>query len=363
MALTLHDFDYQLPDELIAQKPAEPRDSSRLLTVHRDSGELIHHRFSELPTLLEPGDVLVRNNTQVIPARLVGHKTTGGAVEVLLLKRLESTAKEELWECLTKPGIKPNQTIIFNPEFRATCRKIDGYTRILAFNTSREQFFAAVNDIGQTPLPPYIHWSAEDEKKLRETYQTVYASRSGSAAAPTAGLHFTPELDEALRQKGIQIEELTLHVGLGTFLPVKNEDITSHQMHQEWYELKPDVATRLNKAKAEGRRIIAVGTTSCRVLETCAVMDVTGQYSLQPGTGETGIFIYPPYQFKIVDGLITNFHLPKSTLLMLLSALVSAPNTRHEFSDFQHSVAGAAYTEAIKNQYRFFSFGDAMFVT
>lgn len=361
MALSIDDFEYHLPDARIAQTPAVPRDSSRLLMVDRVTPALSDHHFYDLPQLLRPGDVLVRNNTQVIPARLIGRKTTGGAVEVLLLKRLESSSKEELWECLTKPGIKINQTILFTDELRATCRSIDGYTRVLAFNRSHIALFEALYAIGHTPLPPYIHWSSADETSLRETYQTIYASRAGSAAAPTAGLHFTPELDQQLREAGIQIEEVTLHVGLGTFLPVKETDVTHHTMHQEWYELTPGVAERLSQAKAEGRRVIAVGTTSCRVLETCAVSSDSG-VSLKAGTGETDIFIYPPYRFKAVDGLITNFHLPKSTLLMLVSALVSEPNTDVPFSNFKESLIGQAYLKAIADKYRFFSFGDAMLI-
>lgn len=362
MALSIDDFEFHLPEALIAQTPAVPRDSSRLLMVDRAAAALDDYHFYDLPQLLRPGDVLVRNNTQVIPARLIGRKTTGGAVEVLLLKRVESGPKEELWECLTKPGVKLNQTILFTNELRATCRSVDGYTRVLAFNRSHIEFFEALYQIGQTPLPPYIQWSPEDETSLRETYQTIYASQAGSAAAPTAGLHFTPELDQQLREHGIQIEEVTLHVGLGTFLPVKETDITHHTMHQEWYELTPDVAARLSQAKAEGRRVIAVGTTSCRVLETCAVTSDSGGVSLKAGTGETDIFIYPPYRFQAVDGLITNFHLPKSTLLMLVSALVSEPNTTIPFSNFEQSLIGQAYLKAIADKYRFFSFGDAMLI-
>lgn len=351
--LRLSDFEYQLPDELIAQSPTEPRDASRLLVLNKEAGAIAHHHFYDLPDLLQPGDVLVRNNTQVIPARILGNKTSGGKVEVLLIKRSTLSAKEEIWECLTKPGLKPNQTIVFNEGFRATCRSINGYIRELAFNLAGEHLFEALHQIGQTPLPPYIQWSKTDEPELRQLYQTTYAKVAGSAAAPTAGLHFTPELDQRLRAADIQIEEVTLHVGLGTFLPVKDDDVTQHVMHQEWFELKPEVAQRLQQAKQDGRRIIAVGTTTCRVLETT---------KLQAQTGETGIYIHPPYRFTAIDGLITNFHLPKSTLLMILSALTSAPNTKQNFTNFGESTAGQAYQAAITERYRFYSFGDAMLI-
>lgn len=355
----LSDFSYSLPPALIAQKPIEPRDHSRLLVLDRETGAISHHHFYDLPTLLGPNDVIVRNNTKVIPARIIGHKKTGGAVELLLTKAISSNSKGEIWECLTKPGLKVGQTLLFSEsDLTATCIEVTNYTRIIQFNQKHLELMISLDHIGQTPLPPYIEWQASDEQSLRQRYQTVFAQYEGSVAAPTAGLHFTPEVDAALKNKGVQIEEVTLHVGLGTFLPVKTDDITQHAMHKEWYELKPEVAERLNAAKAAGKRIIAVGTTTCRVLETCS--NELGH--LKPGLGETSIFIYPPYQFKFLDGLITNFHLSESTLLMLVSALVSQPNTSHVFQNFEKCIIGRAYQEAIKKKYRFYSFGDGMLI-
>lgn len=357
--LSLSDFDYQLPDALIAQSPIEPRDHSRLLAVMRPHGGMHHLHFYDLPDLLDENCLIVRNNTKVMPARILGHKTTGGAMEILLTKKVAHTTATESWECLTRPGIKLGQKILFDGStLAAECTQLNDYTRTLVFNQTGFKFLQSLDKIGKTPLPPYIEWQEDDEQKIRERYQTLYAQFTGSVAAPTAGLHFTPAVDTALRAKGIEILEVTLHVGLGTFLPVKDEDITHHTMHSEWYELTEEVAAKLNAAKIAGKVIVAVGTTTCRVLETCA--DRVGH--VIAGTGETEIYIYPPYQFKMVDALLTNFHLPKSTLLMLISALVSAPNTLEEFTDFQHSLVGKVYAEAIKNQYRFFSFGDAMLI-
>lgn len=357
--LSLRDFTYHLPQELIAQTPVEPRDSSRLLVLDKQTSVISHHHYTDLPTLLHPTDILVRNNTRVIPARIIGTKSTGGAVELLLTKAIETSKYGEKWECLTKPGLKVGQVLSFpNSELTATCIEVLGFTRLIQFNQKHVELMLSLDAIGQTPLPPYITWNENDEEALRQRYQTVYATYEGSVAAPTAGLHFTHQLDTHLKAKGIQIEEVTLHVGLGTFLPVKTDDISQHEMHKEWYEVKPEVASRLNKAKENGQRIIAVGTTTCRVLETCTQDDGT----VQAGTGETAIFMYPPYRFKGVDGLITNFHLPQSTLLMLLSAFVSQPNTPHAFTDFQKSSVGHAYQVAIAQKYRFFSFGDGMLV-
>jgi S-adenosylmethionine:tRNA ribosyltransferase-isomerase len=357
---TIDQFDYNLPHRLIAQKPAEPRDSSKLLVVDRETGQIEHHHFSDLPSLLGPNDVIVRNNTKVIPARILGQKTTGGQVELLLIKRLHLEQDQEIWECLTKPGLKPGQVVSFDSSpLLATCTTITNYTREIAFNLSHSALFEELTKIGHTPIPPYItDWSDNDEPKLRQLYQTTFAKIQGSAAAPTAGLHFTPELDQQLLAKGVQIEEITLHVGLGTFLSVKTQDITQHDMHSEWFTLPEAVAERLNKAKHEGKRIIAVGTTSTRVLETCA--NDNGQ--LTPQSGETQLYVYPPRKFKLVDAMITNFHEPKTTLIMLASAFSSAPNTSHEFKTFWETPVGKAYQEAMNNNYRFLSFGDAMLI-
>lgn len=326
-------YDYHLPNYLIAQSPASPRDSSRLLTIDRYSGQTSHHLFSDLPKLIRPTDVLVFNNTAVFPARLHGVKSTGGKVEVLLLKNIN----KDLWEVISHPGLKPDQILKFTHKISA--QVID----------PKHLFFShlkSVSQIGTTPLPPYIH-SLVAENRLRRQYQTVYAKSAGSAAAPTAGLHFTHRLLKRLAKTGIQMEYLTLHVGLGTFKPPTADQIASGKLHSEWFTLSLATAKHLNEAKSAGRRIIAVGTTTTRVLETCA--DLKGH--LHPRSGQTDIFIKPPYKFRFVDGLITNFHLPHSSLLMLVSAFAS-PET----------VQGA-YEEAVHNNYRFFSFGDASFIS
>lgn len=359
---TIDQFDYNLPYSLIAQKPAEPRDSSKLLIIDRETGTISHHHFYDLPDLLTENDVLVRNNTKVIPARILGQKTTGGQVELLLVKRLRLDENHhEVWECLTKPGLKPGQVVTFdNSLLTATCTTITGYTREINFNLAHAALFEALTAIGHTPIPPYItEWSDSDEPQLRQLYQTTFAKIQGSAAAPTAGLHFTHELDEKLTEKGVQIEEITLHVGLGTFLSVKENDVSKHTMHSEWFTLPEAVTHRLNKAKQQRKRIIAVGTTSTRVLETCA----TKPGLLRPQTGETKLYVYPPHAFNFVDAMITNFHEPKTTLIMLVSAFSSAPNTSHQFSTFLETTVGKAYLEAQRSDYRFLSFGDAMMIT
>ncbi len=259
---------------------------------------------------------------------------------------------------MTKPGLKPGQIVIFDDtSLEAECQEITGFTRTLRFNQSHARLFESLLQIGQTPLPPYIEWQGDDPAELRELYQTTFAKINGSAAAPTAGLHFTSEVDARLLQAGVQILEVTLHVGLGTFMRVKVDDIKDHDMHSEWFELSPEVASLLNQAKKNGKRIISVGTTTTRVLESCFDRDIN-QFVAR--SGETKIFIYPPYQFKAIDGLITNFHEPKSTLTMLVSAFVSAPNTKHTFSSFKTSSVGQAYQTAIDQGYRLLSFGDAM---
>jgi S-adenosylmethionine:tRNA ribosyltransferase-isomerase len=357
--LTLDQFTYQLPKERIAYQPMQPRDHSRLLVLDRETGEMQHKHFYDLPDLLDENTVIVRNNTKVIPARIFGTKTTGGAVEILLTKRSSQSDTGEIWECLTKPGLKPGQKVVFeNSSLTARCTKITGFTRQIGFNKFGQDLFTELDVIGNTPIPPYIPaWEAADEPRLRELYQTTFAKFEGSAAAPTAGLHFTQEIDEKLRAKGIQIEEVTLHVGLGTFLRVKEDDITNHTMHQEWFSLSEETAQRLNTAKQAGKKILAVGTTSNRVLETC-----TQDGKVVAQTAETQLYIYPPYKFQFVDRLITNFHEPKSTLLMLVSAFCTTPNTNHEFTSFAETTIGKAYHQAIQKKYRLLSFGDGMLV-
>ena len=336
------DFYYELPEELIAQDPLEDRSSSRLMLVDKNTGSFSHHIFKELPSFLKEGDCLVLNNTRVIPARLYGSREgSGGRVEVLLLKRGE----HDVWETLVRPGKKCRPGAIL--EFGGGLLKgevlevVDDGNRLIRF--SYEGIFEEILDqLGQMPLPPYI----THELKDKERYQTVYARYDGSAAAPTAGLHFTEELLEEIRQRGVEIAQVTLHVGLGTFRPVKVEDVTMHHMHSEYYVITRESADLINSVKAQGGRIISVGTTSCRTLETAA----DEQGIVHPGSGWTDIFIYPGYRFKLIDGLITNFHLPESTLLMLVSALAGKDHIM------------AAYEEAVRERYRFFSFGDAMFI-
>lgn len=340
--MKVSDFDFYLPEELIAQKPLEPRDASRLMVLKRREKTIEHHIFQDLGTILQSGDVLVLNNTRVIPARLIGEKEgTQAKIEVLLLKRRE----RDLWEVLIKPGkrLREGQKVIFGEGMlTGELREIlpDG-NRIIRF-TYQGVFEEILDELGRMPLPPYITQQLED----RERYQTVYAKEWGSAAAPTAGLHFTPELLQKLQDKGIEIVEILLHVGLGTFRPVKAEDIREHTMHSEYYRVTKQAAEQINRAKRENRRLIAVGTTVTRTLEANA----TAEGVLVPGDGWTDIFIYPGYTYKIVDALITNFHFPKSTLIMLVSALAG-----REF-------VLKAYELAVKERYRFYSFGDAMFI-
>ena len=337
------DFDYNLPQELIAQTPVEPRDSSRLLVYHRDTGAVEHKIFRDVIDYLNPGDVLVINQTRVIPARLYGVKEgTEAKIEILLLKRKEN----DVWETLVKPGKKCKiGTRINFGEGLLTGEVIDIVeegNRLIQFHY--EGIFEEILDqLGQMPLPPYITHQLKDKNR----YQTVYAKYDGSAAAPTAGLHFTPELLEQVRAMGVEIAEVTLHVGLGTFRPVKESDVLKHHMHSEFYRIEQSEADKINRAKQEGHRVIAVGTTSTRTLEAAA--DEHGV--LHETSGWTEIFIYPGYQFKVIDALITNFHLPESTLVMLVSALAGREHVLH------------AYEIAVQERYRFFSFGDAMFIT
>ena len=341
--MNINEFDYELPEERIAQSPLKDRSSSKLLVMDRKTGELTHEVFSNIINYLNKGDVLVLNNTKVIPARLIGEKEdTHAHIELLLLKTLEN----DVWECLSRPQkrLKVGTIVTFG----------DGLLKAQVIELLDEGIvhvkliydgilYEILDKLGEMPLPPYIHEKLKD----KDRYQTVYAKIEGSAAAPTAGLHFTNELLEELKQKGVIITFVTLHVGLGTFRPVMEENVLDHKMHSEYYEMSEETASILNKAKEEGRRIISVGTTSCRTLETIA-RDNNGRF--KSCKGNTDIFIYPGFEFKAIDGLITNFHLPKSTLVMLVSA----------FSKKEYILN--AYKVAIENDYRFFSFGDAMFI-
>jgi len=334
------DFYYDLPEELIAQDPLEDRTASRLLVLDRQTGTVEHKIFSDVIDYLNKGDCLVINNTRVIPARLIGEKEgTGGKVEVLLLKRRAN----DVWETLVKPGkkLRPGAKITFGDgRLRAEVLEVvEEGNRLVKF--CYEGIFEEILDsLGEMPLPPYITHKLED----KEMYQTVYAKFDGSAAAPTAGLHFTKELLNKIEEKGIKIASITLHVGLGTFRPVKVDDVNNHHMHTEWYEVNAEAADIINETKRNGGRVICVGTTSCRTIESVA--DENGY--MKAKTGETDIFIYPGYKFKVMDGLITNFHLPESTLVMLVSAFAGKENVL------------SAYETAVKERYRFFSFGDAM---
>ena len=339
--MNVSDFYYDLPEELIAQTPIEKRDESRLMVLNRANQTIEHKTFKDIIDYLEPGDCLVRNNTKVIPARLYGKKATGAKIEFLLLNRIEG----DIWECIVRPGhkLKPGTEVEFGDGI-LKARVLDvmeGGTRKVEFKY--EGIFNEILDkIGLMPLPPYIHESLKDNDR----YQTVYAKYEGSAAAPTAGLHFTPELFEKIKAKGIDVANVTLHVGIGTFRPVKEENVEEHHMHSEHFYIKQEDADKINNAKKNGKRVIAVGTTSCRVLETIA--DENGM--VKPTEGDTQIFIYPGYKYKCLDGLVTNFHLPESTLIMLVSALAG------------RDYIMKAYNEAVKERYRFFSFGDAMLI-
>ena len=340
-ALKKSDFNFDLPPELIAQTPLERRDASRLLCLDKNSGEMEHRHFYQLPELLREGDCLVMNNSRVLPARLFGRRPTGGSVEVVLLRDLGGGE----WECLTRPGRKtpPGTHLSFGEgELSAdVVRAGEDGNKILAFHYDGI-FLEVLERLGKMPLPPYI----KEELRDSERYQTVYSRDVGSAAAPTAGLHFTRELLDTIAQKGVKLAYVTLHVGLGTFRPVKEENIEDHPMHSEFCIVPEDVAETVNRCRRDGGRVVAVGTTSCRTLETMG--DESGV--LHPGSRWTDIFIYPGYRFKMVDALVTNFHLPESTLVMLVSALAGRENILH------------AYEEAVRERYRFFSFGDAMFI-
>ena len=340
--MKLEEFDYNLPEELIAQVPIQKRDESRLMVVDREKRTIEDKVFRDIIDYLEPGDCLVRNNTKVIPARLYGKKDTGANVEFVLLKQLDG----DIWESIVRPGnkLKPGSKVIFGDGLlKAEILDVleDG-TRKVKFEYDGI-FNEILDKIGLMPLPPYIHESLKENDR----YQTVYAKYEGSAAAPTAGLHFTPELLKKIEEKGIKIANVTLHVGIGTFRPVKEENIEEHKMHTEHFYIKQEDVDKINETKKNGKKVIAVGTTSCRVLETVADENTGLVKQIE---SDTGIYIYPGYKFKCVDGLITNFHLPKSTLLMLVSALAD-----REF-------ILEAYNKAVEEKYRFFSFGDAMFI-
>lgn len=352
--MKLSQLNYELPEKLIANSPTFPRDHAKLLVLDKDTGEISHKHFYDLPSLLTPNDVLVFNQTKVFPARLFGEKETGGKIEILLFNEIPTKGKT-VWRAMHRGKLREGQKVKFE-DCNATVLKLLGSEIEIEFIVN--DFWEWLYAYGKTPIPPYIQ-SKDSEKELREEYQTVYAKDKGSVAAPTAGLHFTNKLIQELKDKGIRIEYVTLHVGAGTFLPIKETDITKHKMHSEYFLLDDDVAKRLNVAKKQGKRIISVGTTTTRVLETRAK---SSKNKLIPGRGQTDIYIYPPYKFNFVDSLITNFHLPHSTLLALVSALVSDPNTKEVFSSFEKSTIGKAYMKAIKNNYKFYSFGDGMII-
>ena len=346
---SLDDYAYELPEDLIAQEPVKQRDHSRLLHLNRNSGSVSHHRFADITEMLSPSDVLVVNDTQVIPARLFGKKETGGKVELLIVNYPEAASNSGSnrfsCECLIRASKapKPGTKLDFGPMLSAVVKDFRDNKFIVEFK-AETAFEEILDSQGEVPLPPYIRRPGIETD--RQTYQTVYAAKKGAVAAPTAGFHFTDSLLKGLRQKGIQLAAITLHVSYGTFMPVRVQDIRNHEMHSESYSISEETASLVNRAKAEGRRIVAVGTTSVRTLEYAA--DDAGR--IQPHSGNCNLFIYPGYRFKTLDAMITNFHLPKSTLLMLVSAFAGRENIL------------AAYQAAIRHQYRFYSYGDAMFI-
>jgi len=342
--MRVSEFDYELPKELIAKFPAEPRDSSRLLVLNRRTGQIEHRIFRDIVNYLKPGDVLVLNDTKVIPARLYGELPTGGKVELLLIRQVEPS----VWEVMARPArkLKPGKEIIFDSELTGEVLAYVGEgRRLVKFRLPEgKEFMEKLDEIGHIPLPPYVEREETPEDRVK--YQTVFARKEGSVAAPTAGLHFTPELLKQLKEMGIIIKTVTLHVGPGTFKPVKVERVEEHEMDYETYSVPPETAQEINRAKREGRRVIAVGTTVVRTLESAA----SKEGLVKSGEGITNLFIYPGYRFKVIDALITNFHLPRSTLLMLVSAFAGKEKVLN------------AYREAVKMGYRFYSFGDAMFI-
>jgi len=347
--MKLREFDYYLPKNFIAQEPVHPRDYSRLMVMNRLSGKISHHYFYEIGKFLQKGDVLVLNDSKVIPARMLGRREGGGKAEILLLrpdrKNLKNYSWAKNWWVIGRPGLAKRQIIKFPYGLKSQILKTNGYERLVKFNCQGEKLKKLIYKIGQAPVPPYIKTKISTQK-LKKQYQTIYAKHLGSVAAPTAGFHFTPRLIKKLKSQGVQFKYITLHVGLGTFQPVKTEKIENHKMLAEWAEIDKKTAADLNRAKKEKRRIIAVGTTSTRALESMT----NAKGVVRPGQKFVDLFIYPGYKFKVIDALVTNFHLPKSTLLMLVSAFASK------------GLIFKAYTQAIKNKYRFFSFGDAMFI-
>ena len=345
--MRVDDFDYILPESLIAQRPSDKRDESRLLVVHRNNNTIEHKHFYDIINYLEPGDCLVLNNSKVLPARLFGHKKdTGAKVEFLLIKRIEG----DIWQTMVRPGrrVKPGDVIDFGPDFSAIVNDFgEQGTRLVEFQY-KGIFMERLLELGTMPLPPYIERPTTEADN--ERYQTVYCQPEGSVAAPTAGLHFTKELLQKIQDRGITVAYLTLHVGIGTFRPVKAKEVEDHVMHFEEYEIPNESAEIINRTIKNGGRVVSVGTTSSRTLESAAIEGVDGHWFVKEGSGSTGIFIYPGYVFKIIDALITNFHLPKSTLLMLISALYD----RQKILEI--------YQEAIDSEYRFFSYGDAMLI-
>ena len=338
--LTVSDFDYDLPETLIAQTPIDPRDSSRLLVLNRQTGSLQHRVFHDLIEYLRPGDLLVANDTKVMPARLIGRRSdSGGKVEVFLLHRIS----QDVWEVLVKPGkkMRPGQIAVFGDSLSCEIQATTEYGGRIARFTYDGLFENVMEHLGETPLPPYIH----EKLPNPERYQTIYAREQGSAAAPTAGLHFTPELMAAVRAKGADFAFVTLNIGLGTFRPVRIENLAEHVMHREYYDVSAETVARIQQTKQSGGRVVAVGTTAVRTLESAARSG-----ALTAGSGWSDLFIYPGFSFQVIDALITNFHLPQSTLLMLISAFASTSHVKN------------AYLEAVRQKYRFFSFGDAMFI-
>lgn len=341
----LFDFQYHLPEGLIAQEPAHPRDHARLMLINRQTLSISHHHVYDLPTLVSKNYFVVANNTKVFPARILGHKSTGGQVEILLTQPIGQSR----YKCIAKPGLKVGDLIYFDTDLSGQIIAVQAMERTIQFNQEESILRTTLSQIGAMPTPPYI-------KKLlgnSADYQTIYAKYGFSAAAPTAGLHFTPNLLKQIKVDHSWLE-LTLNVGLGTFLPVKANEIKDHHMHEESYTISPTTAGHIQSLKQSGKKLLSIGTTTMRALES--------NPSLIPGHHATSIFIYPPYQFALTDALMTNFHLPGSTLLMLVSAFCSYPNTKEKFTTFKDSLLGRAYAQAIKEQYRFFSFGDAMLI-
>ncbi len=355
MALALTDFQYDLPPDQIAQTPAHPRDHARLMKIDRKTNTISHHYFYDLPSLLPSNYHLIANNTKVFPARLIGQKISGGKVELLLLKKLPHSC----YEVIASPGLSVGQVVVFPPSLSAKVVRVEDRVRTVEFSQHDPELTESLSTLGTMPTPPYIKKMIADNSE----YQTIYAKYGFSAAAPTAGLHFTPELLKIVKDR-YGWSELTLDVGLGTFLPVKVEDLSTHHMHSEHYRISPSLATHLNTLSSP---LCVVGTTTMRALESNAALTdsrIHGKTDLRvnPGSFATDIFIYPPYQFRMTDALITNFHLPGSTLLMLVSAFCSSPNSNEQFTTFADSLLGRAYAEAIRENYRFFSFGDAMLI-